>query len=138
MGADSLLALSATALLGTAGAAVTPGPPPRLAGEPLSAPELSAEEARVERLWVRRLSETYDAAPELVASLRGLGLDRIDTECAVAVSTRAQRPIGEVLLLRRAGMPWSEIAHSYGFGLLEAIRPPPEARTKNTLPALER
>jgi len=71
-------------------------------------------------------------------SLRDLGLDHVETECAVAVSTRAQRPVLEVLDLRRAGMEWGDIARSYGFSLLEAIRETPAVRKRTETPALPR
>ena len=106
---------------------------PPVQGVPVTPPA-----AERETRWRLRLAELYGTSPELVASLRGLGLDHVETECAVAVSTRAQRPVTEVLELRRAGMEWGDVARSYGFSLLEAIREAPAGRRRTSPPARER
>lgn len=97
------------------------------------APDRSPAAAREAR-WAAELAALYGSSAELVLSLRALGLDHVETECAVAVSTRAARPVTEVLELRRAGMEWADIARSYGFGLLEAIRQAPPARRRSERP----
>ncbi|TPW20838.1 MAG: hypothetical protein FD126_1283 [Elusimicrobia bacterium] len=120
-------------LLGAALAAATgvraEEAPPFL-GVPVPAPPSEAGTREVR--WRQELADLYGTSPELVGSLRGLGLDHVETECAVAVSTRAQRPVTEVLELRKAGMEWADIARSYGFSLLEAIREPPAGRKKTS------
>jgi hypothetical protein len=108
-----------------------PAPPP-------AAALLGQEAAAREEAWVRRTAALYGSPAGLLRSLRALGLDHVETECAVAVSTRAQRPIQEVLALRKAGMEWGEVALSYGFTLLEAIRETPAEKRKTSPPSRER
>lgn len=134
MGASRLRALAAALALAAGGARAAEVPP--VTGVPV-APPASGAAAR-EADWRVRLAELYGTSPELVASLRGLGLDHVETECAVAVSTRAQRPVAEVLELRKAGMAWADVARSYGFSLLEAIREAPAGRRRTSPPARER
>ena len=85
---------------------------------------------------VRRATELagrYGTTPEMVGSLRALGLSWIETECAVAVSSRAARPVQELLELHGAGMSWGEIAGAYGFMLKDAVKGAP-ARRRRTAP----
>ena len=139
---NSLLRSAAVALaLAACGANAAEAPP--VTGVPVTPPAAvgtagSAGAAAREARWRAELAELYGTSPGLVASLRGLGLDHVETECAVAVSTRAQRPVAEVLELRKAGMEWADVARSYGFSLLEAIREAPAGRRRTSPPARER
>lgn len=139
----SLVRALAAALALAAGAARAAEVPP-VVGVPVTPPAVGApggsgvDAAAREARWRVQLAELYGTSPELVASLRGLGLDHVETECAVAVSTRAQRPVAEVLELRKAGMEWADVARSYGFSLLEAIREAPAGRRRTSPRARER
>lgn len=136
---DNLARTAAVALVLAAGGARA-GEAPPVTGVPVTPPAAvrTAGSAAREARWRAELAELYGTSPELVASLRGLGLDHVETECAVAVSTRAQRPVTEVLELRKAGMEWGDVARSYGFSLLEAIREAPAGRRRTSPPARER
>lgn len=137
MGASRFRALAAALVLTAGGARAADVPPVQgVHVAPPAAVAAGAEER--EALWRVRLAELYGTSPELVKSLRGLGLDHVETECAVAVSTRAQRPVAAVLELRKAGMEWGDIARSYGFSLLEAIREEPAGRRRTSHHVRER
>lgn len=138
MGARRAAALAAA--LAFAGPPVRAAPPPGpVAGVPVPpAPPADPAAARAEARWAFEVAERYGTEPSLLLSLRAIGLDHVDSECAVAVSTRAARPVAEVLDLRRAGMSWEEVARAFGFGLLEAILPRPEGRTRSASPRRER
>lgn len=100
---------------------------PAGAGEPVplwpaEGPVAPAREPQQEARRAAALAALYGTEPRTVGSLRGLGLGWVDVECAVAVSTRAGRPLVEVLDLRAAGMEWGDIAKSFGFMLGDAVR----------------
>lgn len=138
--------LTATWLAAPHGAAAPPGDAaasgagasedvPAVTGLVVPPPSASSATAAREARWTAGLAQLYGSPVALVVSLRALGLDHVETECAVAVSTRAQRPVGEVLELRKAGMDWGEIARAYGFSLLEAIRETPAGRRRSARPS---
>ncbi|TBR22103.1 hypothetical protein EPO15_08740 [bacterium] len=131
----ALASLCAAALLAVPAARASEVPP--VVGVPVPPPAREGAAAR-EDVWVKGLAQLYGTSEGLVRSLRTLGLDHVETECAVAVSTRAQRPVAEVLELRKAGMEWGDIARSYGFSLLEAVREAPAVRRRSAPPARER
>lgn len=123
-------------LLAAGAAAAGPGTVPGWPAEGRVVPGRPAEQAAEVRR-AAALAELYGTTPEMVSSLRALGLEWIETECVVAVSTHSSRSVQEVLDLRGAGMEWGEIAGGYGFMLKDAVRDAPARKRRTARPGRE-